>query len=249
MKEEELLKKISAAFQAILGNKLTGIYVHGSIPFGCFRWEVSDIDFLVVVSAPPEQDEKEKLIRVLLDLDPEAPPKGLEMSVVLDSVCKPFCYPTPFELHFSNAHKAWFRADVTEYCRTMHGTDPDLAAHLMVIQRVGTVLCGKAIETVFDPVPRADYLDSIRKDIGDALEGILKNPIYYILNLCRVLAYAEEELVLSKEQGGVWGIEKLGNPIIRSALAAYTGKGAFQADEAALTSFADRMLKRIQNSF
>lgn len=250
MNEQELLDKIAAACRAILGGKLTGIYVHGSIAFGCFHWEASDIDFLIVVETPLTLEEKEGLIRALLALDPCAPPKGFEMSVVLALVCKPFRFPTPFELHFSNAHKARCQADLTKYCRIMNGADPDLAAHFTVIRAVGNVLWGKPIGEVFGPVPRADYWDSIRGDVEDAAAEILRDPVYYILNLCRVLAFGEEGKVLSKEQGGRWGMQRLDDPtLVRAALDAYMGRSEFRAEEAELRAFAADMLRRIQESF
>ena len=62
----EILEQIKTSYQEILKDNLTGIYVHGSIAFGCFNWEKSDIDFLVVVKHAPSLQEKKALIRVLL---------------------------------------------------------------------------------------------------------------------------------------------------------------------------------------
>ena len=51
-----------------------------------------------------------------------------------------------------------------------------------------------------------DYFDSIWSDIEEAETEIMDNPTYIILNLCRVLAYKKEELILSKQEGGKRGI-------------------------------------------
>ncbi len=77
-----LLARVEDIYAEILGD-LVGIYVHGSLAFGCFQWERSDLDFIVVVEEPPALTEKEALIAALLCLTKAAPPKGLEMSVVL----------------------------------------------------------------------------------------------------------------------------------------------------------------------
>ena len=142
--ETELLQKIKSSYQIILQDKLVGIYIHGSIAFQCFTWENSDIDFLVVVKEPLSQKEKEDLISELLELDEYAPQKGFEMSVVLQSVCKPFVYPTPYELHFSNSYRERYREDLAGLCESLHGEDKDLAAHITVINAVGIPLCGPA---------------------------------------------------------------------------------------------------------
>jgi streptomycin 3"-adenylyltransferase len=44
-----ILKIIKQEYQTILGDNLVGIYVHGSIAFGCFHEEKSDIDFIAVI--------------------------------------------------------------------------------------------------------------------------------------------------------------------------------------------------------
>lgn len=247
-KEKELLEIISGEYCSILGDKLVGIYVHGSIAFGCFHWEKSDIDFLVVVKEALVPAEKEKLIEVLMDMENECPPKGFEMSVVLEKNCTSFVYPTPFELHFSKAHIESCRKNMKEYCSTMHGTDKDLAAHITVIRKTGFALCGRAITEVFDKVPREDYLDSIKCDIENAEHEIMDNPVYIILNLCRVLAYSEESLVLSKEQGALWGLENLPvcyEPVVRAAQRAYGSGETFFADGRLMKDFSRYMKDRI----
>ena len=55
MNEYALLDALCADFRAVLGDKLAGFYAHGSIAFGCFRWETGDIDFLAVAKSPLTQ--------------------------------------------------------------------------------------------------------------------------------------------------------------------------------------------------
>lgn len=240
MTETEILEHIKTAYQDILQEKLVGIYVHGSIAFQCFRWENSDIDFLVVVNQAITLREKKLLITVLLEMERHCPPKGVEMSVVEEKYCRHFRYPTPFVLHYSNAHKDACKSDLEKYCLMMQGEDKDLAAHFTVTYQVGIVLCGKAIWEVFSIVPKEDYLNSIKYDIEDAVTEIEGNPVYIVLNLCRVLAYCKEEIVLSKKQGGEWALRNLPeryHRVVNSALCAYAGDGAFcLSDEDALST-------------
>ena len=244
-----LLQQILLHYQKILGRHLTGFYVHGSIAFGCFRWNQSDIDFIVTVDQVTTLAEKEALIRCLLDCEEQCPPKGVEMSVVLDQYCRNFMYPTPFELHYSITHRERCQADFTSYCRTMHGTDPDLAAHFAVIRKAGIILYGTPIAEMFGPVPREDYLDSILRDVQDAEAEIERAPVYLTLNLCRVLAYIRKGKIFSKEQGGEWGLKNLPAeyiPMIRSALDAYSGKKTFCGEPRSLHRFACDMLREIR---
>lgn len=248
MTKDEILEKIRDSYARILRENLIGIYVHGSIAFGCFDPRVSDIDFLVVVARTPSLREKTELIRVLLELEPHCPPKGLEMSVVLAQDCDPFVYPTPYELHYSGAYSIPAHRDIEAYCANMHGTDKDLAAHVTVTRAVGQVLCGKPIHEVFGEVSREYYLDSIRFDVENAIEDICDNPVYIILNLCRVAAFLRHGAVLSKKDGGLWGLEHVSpryQTMIRSALVAYTAGMRYVSDCVTEREFAAEMLKEI----
>ena len=242
-----LMHNLTRDFASVLGNKLTGIYIHGSIAFGCFRWECSDVDFLAVVNQPLTMDEKTALIRAILKRVPEAPEKGIEMSVVTESVCRNFVYPTPYELHFSNAHLEAYRADLKGHCQRLCGSDPDLAGHFAVTKAKGIAWHGRPIGEIFGEVPRSARLASIRNDVMDAQdEGIAENPVYYVLNLCRAIACQEQGLLLSKREGGAWGLQNLAQehrPVIRSALDAYT-EGA-KMDGSGLIPFRDYALERI----
>lgn len=248
MEPSAILSIISDEYQGILRENLCGIYVHGSLAFGCFNWNKSDIDFLVVVYDKLTQSQKEALIRTLLRLNQVAPSKGFEMSVVLYCDCRDFCYPTPFQLHFSNTHINKIMDNLSEYCRTMNGTDCDLAAHFTVVKEVGIVQYGKSIADVFGVVPKDDYLSSIKTDIEDAENEILSNPIYMILNLCRVLSYMKYGLVLSKIEGGKWAKTHLSDEytdLIKNAIDCYSSDKEFVIDTHIGQQFARYMIRNI----
>ena len=58
-----LLPRLRAACEAGFGENLLGAYAHGSLALGGFRWAASDIDLLVVVSAPPALESKMAFVR------------------------------------------------------------------------------------------------------------------------------------------------------------------------------------------
>lgn len=243
-----VLDNIKNSYKAILGDNLVGIYVHGSIAMNCFHWDSSDIDYIVVIEREMTEEEKHRLLQATVEQNTKAPSKGLEMSVVLEKHCREFRYPTPFELHYSNMHLKWFSEDPIGYCKNMNGEDPDLAAHFTIINHYGIVLYGKEIAEVFGEVPREAYLESIKADIIEAESAVMENPVYIILNLCRVAAYVESSLVLSKEQGGLWGLENLDaadRTLAHSALNCYrTGEELLLNKEQAEV-FCKTMLERI----
>ena len=114
MQGKKWMERICRRYSEILGEQLTGIYLHGSAAFGC-ACDASDLDFIVVVSGAPSQQQKREMIALLLCLsrEPDAPGKGFEMSVVEQTACRPFCYPTPYLLHYSQSYQKQF-ADTGE---------------------------------------------------------------------------------------------------------------------------------------
>ena len=98
-------------------------------------------------------------------------------------------------------------------------------------------------------MPAADYLDSIWCDIENAVEEIAENPMYLTLNLCRVLAYKEDGLIVSKQEGGEWGLKNIDRPefrnLIAEALKEYQSNVTMTFDVSVARKFANYMLREI----
>ena len=247
------MKKVIDIFvkksQEILKDNLIGIYLHGSSVMGCFNPKKSDLDFIVVVNEPMQDDVKRKIMDMIVEVNESGPAKGIEMSIVTKSVCNPFTYPTPFELHFSVMHIGWYMDNPNDYIQKMKGTDKDLAAHFTMIGKRGKCLCGLPIEDVFAPVPKADYMDSIWEDIAEAEEDILNNTMYITLNLARVLAYKNEGLILSKKEGGEWALNNIPEEyhlLIKAALSEYADANDVSYDYELAKQYARYMIQEIQ---
>jgi len=113
------------------------------------------------------------------------------------------------------------------------------------------VLYGTSIASTFDPVPKAAYLDSIWLDVAGAAEDILQDPLYITLNLCRVMAFVRDGLVLSKQSGGQWGLTHLPeryHGLIQAALDGYASDRAMCVDADIAGAFADEMLTEIASA-
>lgn len=234
----------------ILRDDLAGIYLHGSSVMGCFNPAKSDIDLIVVVKDSLSDAVKRAYMDMVVELNSKGPAKGIEMSVVKQNVCRPFVYPTPFELHFSVAHLDWYKKDPDDYISKMKGEDKDLAAHFTIITQRGKSLYGAPIKDTFAGVPVQDYIDSIWNDIADAKEEITDHPMYLILNLARVLAYLKDGLVLSKKEGGEWAlgnIPEMYHSLINAALCEYADGKDISYDTDLAKDYAGYMLDRIES--
>lgn len=246
---KELLSDFVEVSKEIFKTNLIGVYLHGSAAMGCFNPDKSDLDLILIVKTDIPDVEKMEFMERVVEFNEKAPAKGIELSIVKKEFCKPFVYPTPYELHFSETHLNWFKTNPKDYIEKMNGTDKDLAAHFTIINRYGVVLYGEGISEIFGEVPKEDYIDSIWFDVENAREDIVENPIYIILNLCRVLAYLQEGLILSKKAGGEWGLNVLPerlNMLIQDALQCYVTDKEMKADFEAAVEFADYMVEKIR---
>ncbi len=251
-RKDLLTGRFAEMAKEVLKGRLAGIYLHGSAAMGCYQPKKSDLDFLVVVNTALTDAEKRRFMDGLLKLDHECPGGGIEMSIVTKDVCDPFVYPTPFILHYSRMHTDRYRRNPEDYIRKMNGTDKDLAAHITVIRNRGICLYGLPVHEVFGDVPEDYYLDSILGDVSDAENEITDNPVYLILNLTRVLGYLREKKILSKKEGGIWGLKNLPeryHPLIRSALDEYESGKENGYDSAMSREYAAYMLGKAASEY
>lgn len=246
-----LMQRVKEKYAAVLGDNLVGIYLHGSLAAGCFLWERSDIDFLVVARQPLTAEKKIALVDALYALSKDAPPEGFEMSVILEKYCRNIPYPIPFEVHYSSMHQRTYERDPRGFCERMHGEDPDLTAHILCLNAFGQVIHGPGIARVFDQVKREDALRAIMLDVADAAEKLHEKPVYYVLNLCRAIGYLRENRAMSKLEGGKWALTHLDSDhqrVIQAALNAYeTGLGMFY-DQGQAEDFCCKALEELKEA-
>ena len=249
LQTDSLIKGFVEQSKRILRDNLVGVYLHGSLVMGCFNPQKSDIDLIIVIDKPISDSIKRAYLDTVVQFNALAPKKGIEMSIVLRAVCKPFVYPTPFELHFSAGYLEWYGEDPDDYIREMNGTDKDLAAHFTIINKRGRCLYGVPIEDVFAEVPSSDYMDSIWFDVEGATEEIPEYPMYLTLNLARVLAYKKEGLVLSKKEGGDWALEHLPaeyRPLIADAMREYSESAEIVYDDMLAKRYAEYVIRELK---
>lgn len=241
---QQQLTQLIAEVEAELAGNLTGIYLHGSLAMGSFNPERSDLDLLVVTRQPLSLATKRWLAETLLRRS--AQPHPIEISFLRRDDLVPWHYPTPYDFHYSETWRERFQRELAD--RAWEGwndsqqRDPDLAAHITVINQRGLCLSGVAIAEIFPAVPRQDYLHSVLGDVRDGLENLTGDPVYGILNACRTYAYLRQGHIYSKEEGGVWALEVLPESlreVAMGALAIYRGEpGAGPLEKDQLETFA-----------
>lgn len=225
---KKFVENIVTALANQLSDNLTGIYLHGSLAMGSYYRPKSDIDLLIAINKPLDPAAREKFALLVADLSHSRPTVGdIELSVITEQNAKHFVHPLPYEVHFSSEWKDKIRQAQVDFSK--EETDPDLAAHYMVVRTHGICLIGKTISEVFQSNPWDAFVEAVLDDFEWIIEkeNILESPFYAILNSCRtlqMLSEPESRLVLNKEEGAQWALTHLPteyHPIIQKALAAY----------------------------
>ena len=233
--------------QAALGQTLVGIYLHGSLALGGFNVELSDLDLLFVTRQSMAVETKRQLMQLFLQSSQA--PCPLELSVLVFSDIHPFRHPLPFDLHYSEYWRQQTQEDIVngawQHWNDETRADPDLAAHLTIARHRGLTLFGQPAADVLPFVPSQDYLSSLVGDYLDARVVRAQKPVYFILNACRIHAYRSQQLICSKDEEGVYGLQVLPtsfHPLIQHALDLYRGqRSGASIDERVLTEFATFM--------
>ncbi|WP_144512953.1 aminoglycoside adenylyltransferase domain-containing protein [Bacillus sp. FJAT-22090] len=190
----------------ILDDKLIGFYIHGSLAMGGFNPSKSDIDILVVTTDSLSMEIKKRLLKLFLECSNN--PFPAEVTFLNEGQLKEWKYPTPFDFHYSEHWRKKYEEGAA-FVSDMPKEDPDLAAHITIVNHRGICLWGRSIDKVFPAVPKSHYLASILFDYEDCLKNIELNPVYCTLNLVRVYCYLKEEKITSKQEAGKWGLSHL----------------------------------------
>lgn len=241
------LTRFVARLESLLAKNLLSIYLHGSLAMGCFNPRRSDLDILVVSRSGMQTQTKRRLAGLLLRQSNS--PHPIEISFLSRDNLSPWRYPTPYDFHYSEDWRkktgAELRSGEWRHWNKQVRYDPDLAAHITITRQRGVLLSGSPISTVLPEVPAADYLASIMNDTRGFLEGRVDDPVYAVLNICRVYAFKRDGLICSKREGGEWGLAALPaefQPLVGRALEIYGGEeSGWEIDKREMSSFLSSM--------
>jgi len=251
------INRLTREFKARLNDNLLGIYLHGSLATNCFNPSRSDVDLLVVTRLGMSLETKREIAKSLLENS--RCPSPIEISFLRREDLSPWRHPTPFDFHYSEDWRKNFERDLADgnwkTWNDIQRYDDDLATHITVTNHRGLCLHGLPIADVFPNVPKQDFAASILSDVQGAdfgLDVILQFPVYVVLNLCRTFAYLQNGRVMSKEEGGVWGLQNFPaqfHNVIRGALTEYRDCGNESAlEKEQLIEFAAFMRREIERT-
>jgi len=198
--------------QSALGEKLTGLYVGGSLASGGFEPGRSDIDFLAVTEDVLDPGEIERVIRMHKRLGAE----GGSWAAVLEGSYFPRAalrrYDPAFAMHPALRVDGSFDIDG-------HGSDWILLSYLF--RKCGIVLAGPNPEMLIDPIAPGDLRRAARGILEEWWAPMLQDTsrlrsdeyqAYAVLTMCRSRYTLEKGDVVSKQAAAAFAQALLGPP-------------------------------------
>jgi predicted nucleotidyltransferase len=200
----DLLTILLAQMQAILKQKLVGLYLYGSLVTGDFDDNASDVDLLAAVSSDIDATEFAALKKMHHDivLQDGRWDNRLEIAYLSLAALKTFktqisniAVISPGEpFHFKDAGKEWL-------------------VNWYTVREKGVTLFGLPPETIIPPISQAEFIQTVQAHImawRDWLSDTDSRPYqaYAILTLCRGLCTYRTGEQISKIQAAAWAAQQ-----------------------------------------
>src|SRR5579863_8158095 len=215
-----LLALLLTRMQAVLGQKLVGLYIFGSLVAGDFDPGSSDIDLIAATSTYLDEDEIERLKVMHDDIAHQEKvwDDRIEVGYIpLDELRRynprfqqPLISPgEPF--HLTTVEASWI---INRY----------------IMREKGIAVYGPPPKTLVDPISREERIQAVRGRIQDWKEYVespefsaeRKSQAYAIQTMCRILYSLRYGEFASKKEAALWAEKNLPPEwswLIRSSLA------------------------------
>jgi predicted nucleotidyltransferase len=200
-----LLDEILSRQREILGEKLAGLYVYGSLVAGDFDSEISDIDLLAATAKLIDADEFAALERMHLELMRDNPKWDNRIEIQY----APLVYLENFKtqkaqianispgepFHFIEAGRDWL-------------------LNWYFVREHGVKLFGAPSASVIAPISKAEFIESVREQAFERAENVESAKhsrpyqAYLIMTVCRALYAVEKGEQVSKRRAATWAQEQ-----------------------------------------
>lgn len=206
----EILHSLITEMAYILGENLVGVYLTGSLSYGDFNSENSDIDLLTILTSPASQEKLESLRQMHLHVerDNEKWTKRIECSYIsmdmLESTLPPKT-PRPY------INEGIF------YTEAPYGNEWIINQYLLY--KYGITLVGPDFKTLVKPIFMEDVQEACIRGLFEEWQSKTTDPTYLknshnqsyvVLNMCRILYTVIRHSTATKKASASWVKHKFG---------------------------------------
>jgi hypothetical protein len=231
---DALTRRLLGELRGVLGERLVGLYLHGSLASGGFDPHSSDVDVLAVTN----QVLPEALLAEIKSMHAHLAASGLKWADHMEVSYIPQAALRRFDP--SDALFPALRIDGT-FGVVNHGRD--WIIERCILREYGVVIAGPPPKTLIDPVGPEDLRQAVAgilnewwslqlQDHSFLLTGEYQS--FAILTMCRALYTLQHGAVVSKPAAARWAWEALGPPwasLIEQALAWRNGHDIDELDQ------------------
>lgn len=244
------VERLVQALRVVLNDNVVGMYLHGSMAYGCFNPLHSDIDIMVVTDEPLTNEIRRSLGVYLLQISNN--PTPLNMTFIAKQTLDELKRPVNFEFRYNESRRKLMKSDIIDgkwHDWSASQTELYLISYFKMVSLFGITLYGEPVDRVFQEVPEEIYKASILDDYTTYVSSIENKPVGSILNMLRVYRYLQTGDVVSKDAAGAWGIEALpeATDLISTALTIYRGSlSQVEFDPQNLNDFIELMHNKLE---
>ncbi|MDQ4028920.1 MAG: DUF4111 domain-containing protein [Actinomycetota bacterium] len=196
---DDYLREIVARLDYTVPGRLMSVYATGSLALGGFISDQSDIDVIAVYSDSVELNDKRAVVAALHQDALPCPARGLELVVYSRSTAAAASRVPCFEINLNTGPRMPLHVSFECTSEPAHWFVLDIA----IVREHGRALIGLPADAVFAPIPREWLLDALH----DSLEWHAEHESithYSVLNACRALRFALENVWSTKERAAEW---------------------------------------------
>ena len=198
-----VIHALKTQLSALLGTELVGIYVYGSLVWGDFDPDVSDIDTLVVLTSDVNETLFQQLDAVHQTLEAQFPDWAGRIEIAYISVIalqtfktlrSPISVISPGELF--NTKDAGL----------------DWLINWYTIRAQSVVVYGPVAQTIIPDISVEEFRTAVRNQIDEWVDWVTHSrdsrpsQAYVILTMCRALYAVQSGLQTSKTQAAAWAM-------------------------------------------
>lgn len=240
------LESLRVGLCQILGDKIVGIYLHGSIATGDFRLKSSDIDYVVLLKGVLSTKEFEKLggFHNKLFNEESIWGKRLEGSYVTEEMIISKSQPQSPRAYYNSGVLKW-----EEY-------GAEWIFERYILRNSGIVLFGELIKTKLEPISSLEIQNAAKELLKSWWKPLIENQVdiltdeylaYAVLTMCRIECSIITGEVKSKKESAQWMMKYVRQDkiaLINDALSWEKGQ-SFKYEEEAMNFINDTLSKNI----
>ena len=212
----DLLEDLLVQLHHVLDQKLIGVYLYGSLVWGDFDRESSDIDLVVATAADIVAQEFRDLDTMQLGFTEKYThwDGRIEIAYVSTAALQTFKSHT-YKLAVISPGEPF----------NIKESDPGWLMNWYMVQEQGRTLFGPAPATLIDPISKQEFIQTVKQHAARWGEWIYDShsrpaQAYAILTMCRALYTCMHGVQVSKRKAAEWAAQELPewSHLIQSAL-------------------------------